>query len=112
MYRLQHFKDFQNTLITVNGGTIVAAMAYISSLKGEMQSVYWALIGIAALALSIVFHLIIMFGNFLMLGLIYDGKDDTADTIGRFIFINMILASILLTLGGFAALFIFVVNNV
>jgi hypothetical protein len=112
MYRLQHFKDFQNTLVTVNGGTIIAIMAYISSLGTKMHGACWALMGVAALGLSILFHVIIMFGNFLMLGLIYDGKDDTAEKLGRVIFTNMILASLLLTLVGFISLFSFIVINV
>ena len=122
-YRYKYFKDFQNTLITVSGGTVVASMAYASNLSVK-HAVYFAYIGLGALGISILIHIVLLFLSYLGSGYLWDhltlfefGPNELADDANKSLkVVGDIIAlltsiSLILTPVGFVSLFVFVVKN-
>lgn len=112
LYRLNHFKDFQKTLITINGGLIIAVVAYMSSLP-ESASAHagLGLWGIGLLALTLIFQIFLSFFSYFMLGYIYDGDDELARNVGKVVAVPLTLLSLFLTPAGFILLFLFLAKT-
>lgn len=112
LYRIQHYKDFQNALLTINGGTIIAFMAYLGTISGTKEHIRYGLIGLACLGTAVTIHVFLLFANYITLGLIHDGEDKMASDIGKVILTPLVLLSLALTPLGFLGLFIFIAYNV
>lgn len=111
LYRLEHFKDFQKTLVTINGGVIVATVAYTSSLQNDLTHIALGLWGIGALALTLLCQILLSFLAFIMLGFIYDGDDELAKRVGKVTAVPLTLFSLALTPFGFVMLFLFLAKT-
>jgi hypothetical protein len=112
MYRLDHFKDFQKTLVTINGGVIIAVVAYMSSLPDSASKhASLGLWGIGLLAITLIFQIFLSFFSYFMLGYIYDGDDELAKTVGKVVAVPLTLLSLTFTPAGFLLLFIFLAKT-
>lgn len=112
MYRLDHFKDFQKTLVTINGGVIIAVVAYMSSLPNTVSKhASLGLWGIGLLALTLMFQIFLSFFSYFMLGFIYDGDDELAKNVGKVVAVPLTLLSLTFTPAGFLILFIFLAKT-
>jgi hypothetical protein len=112
MYRLDHFKDFQKTLVTINGGVIIAVVAYMSSLPDSASKhASLGLWGIGLLAITLMFQIFLSFFSYFMLGYIYDGDDELAKTVGKVVAVPLTLLSLTFTPAGFLLLFIFLAKT-
>lgn len=112
MYRLDHFKDYQKTLVTINGGLIVAVVAYMSSLpQSASKHASLGLWGIGLLAASLLFQIFLSFFSYFMLGYIYDGDDELAKKVGGAIAVPLTLLSLIFTPIGFVLLFVFLAKT-
>lgn len=123
-YRYKYIKDFQNTVITICGGTIVASLAFVSSLK-ERHTVWLAYVGLASLGLTILIHICLLFLSYIASGFMHDflNAEEYGDsrvysknarslkTIGKIIS-PLLIISLIFTPLGFATLFFFVVKNI
>lgn len=112
MYRLKHYTNFQKTIVTINGGVIVATVAYMSSPSAKNGD-YTALglWGIGLLTCTLLFQIFLSFFNFCMLGLIYDGNDELAKRAGKAVAVPLTLLSLLFTPVGFGLLFSFLAKT-
>lgn len=123
-YRYKYIKDFQNTAITVSGGTVVASLAFVSSLETR-NFVAFAYIGLGALGLSILIHIILLFLSYIGSGFLHDflmaeehgdiegysSEKAHLDSLGKLI-TPLLLISLALTPLGFLGMFLFVVFNI
>lgn len=112
LYRLDHFKDFQKTLVTINGGVIIAIVAYMSSLPATASKhAALGLWGVGLLALTLLFQIFLSFFSYFMLGYIYDGDEELAKSVGKVVAVPLTLLSLILTPAGFLLLFMFLVKT-
>lgn len=123
-YRYKYFKDFQNTIITVCGGTVVASLAFVSNLDVRHHPLL-AYCGLAALGLAILIHIVLLFLNYIGSGFLHDfliaedegdltsysASKEGLEWVGKLIN-PLVLTSLVLTPVGFALLFLFVVKNI
>ena len=126
VYRYKYLKDFQNTVITISGGTVIATLAYLSNLDSMIKHSYFVYTGLALFGISIFIHILVLFLNYIAAGFLYDdfmnaeniavsGKYDFTSKEARLIgklMGTLILISLIITPFAFASLFLFVIKNI
>ena len=110
-FRAQFFNAYTNKLLTITTGMIVIIFGFLANFQSR-NAKWLVVVSLALLGISVLSQLLVLFVNYLGMGVEYDGIDEELSKFFGQVISVLILTSLVLVLAGVVSGYVYILYNV